>query len=305
MALSVDYSGYEAKALASGRPGLHERLKSSARWLRTRLVPDIVLYPYGIWRHRQLRHNAVRSASHTYTCFLRSPAQLDALAGPVLRMLAADSGKHRLSIHVHACSNGAEAYTLASWLSSRAPMLDFRITATDLHQEMVDKAACATYTAAEVLHSEHMTQAFLDATFDRVDERYVVKAHLRERVSFARADLLGDDLERRFGRADIVSAQNVLFHLAPADARRAFDNLCRQLAPGAVLMVEGMDHDLRVELTQRHALTPLPFNARAIYAQARRHVPAAWWNYYYGGEPYSLLRRDRHRRFGSLFVAPR
>ena len=96
-------------------------------------------------------------------------------------------------------------------------------------------------------------------------------------------------------------AQNVLFHLPPPMARRAFANVVATLAPGGALFVEGMDLDLRVALTSAHDLQPLGWRTREIYEESRRHIPARWWRVYYGAGPSLALRREPQRRYGSVF----
>lgn len=275
----------------------------NAYWLlKSKVLYESLLYPYGLLKHARLLARCDRTQSHTYTCFFRTPSQLEALAGPVLEYLGDAARRRPLEILVLACSNGAEAYTLASFLKMRAPELHFRITAADLHQEMVESARAASYSEHEALHSLFIRPDFVARTFDKVGDRYVVKAEHRARVSFARANLLDPELPRQFPQADIITAQNVLFHLEPDDARRAFDNVVKLLRPKSVLLVDGMDLPLRVELTEKHGLEPLAYKLKEIYEESRVHTPPDWWRYYYGSEPYLPFRRDRARRYCTIFL---
>jgi len=299
---SVDYVGYRAKQpRAKARVSLPKRVY---RFLKVNVLFNTLLRPYGVLRHRALCRTATRSQGHTYTCFLRSPLQLAAVNGPVLEYLTRQGQPpSRLEILVFACSNGAEAYTLASSLHSASPALDFHIHASDLHQEMVEKARAATYSVDEVRHSDNVTDEFIEATFDRAGDGYVVKPEIRKRVSFSVANLLGGELSRQFERADIVVAQNVLFHLDPASATVAFEAIVELLKPRAALLIEGMDLDLRQRLTRDHGLQPLAYRHREIYEDSRSHVSLEWWRHHYGMEPYSALQRDRVRRYSSIFLS--
>jgi chemotaxis methyl-accepting protein methylase len=296
---SVAFPEYQANDPSRGKGSL----VGNAYWLlKSKVLYGPVLYPYGVLRHTWLLATCDRTQSHTYTCFLRTPSQLEALAGPVLEFLRASALGRPLEILVLACSNGAEAYTLASFLSKRLPQLDFRITAADLHQEMIESARAGSYSADEALQSQYIRPDFVAQTFDKVGERYVVKPEIRARVSFTQANLLDPELSKKFAAADIVTAQNVLFHLKPNDARRAFDNIVKLLRPTSVLLIDGMDQPLRVELTLRHGLEPLEFKSKEIYKESRVHTPIDWWRYYWGSEPYSPFRRDRVRRYGTIFL---
>jgi chemotaxis methyl-accepting protein methylase len=266
------------------------------------LVWGVVLRSRAKARHRACVARAQRSDAHTYTAFYRSPPQLDALIGPVIdRVTATNDGE--ISILVLAGSNGAEAYTIASELIARRPRLAFSITASDLHEELVAKAAAATYTLDEITQDQDVPAEFIERTFDRVGDRYTVKEHIRARVTFTQADLLDPRLGERFAPADIVVAQNVLFHMPSEAARRAFAAIVELLKPHAVLLLEGMELDLRVQLTRAAGLRPLPHDVKRIYTYSRRHISERWWDYYYGSEPYFALARDRSRRYGTIFLA--
>lgn len=268
------------------------------QWVRSRIYYGIVLLPKLRAKHRELLRTVNRSNSHTYTCFYRSPAQLAALTGPVLDYLRSPE----VSINIFAGSNGAEAYTMASELIARRPDINFSILASDLHQEMVDKASAATYTLDEITQGLEVPAEFIERTFDKLGDRYVVKPHIRSKVKFVQADLLDPELPQRFPPADIVVAQNVLFHMPPDLARSAFESILRFLKPRAALFLDGMELDMRVELTKRAKLKPLQFRLREIYEYSRRHIPENWWDIYYGNEPYFPFSKDKLHRYGTIFL---
>lgn len=270
-----------------------------------------VSHTLGPWLHRRLLRQTGRSDHHTYTCFHRSPVQLAALTGPVLAHLGMDRSApaHRperrartLRVLLFACSNGAEAYTLSAWLAQERPDLDVLIEASDLHPDMVEHARRGRYTWDKVAQHHPLPERFIAQVFDRDGDHFVVNQRTRSRVRFSCADIVRDDLRGRFGEADVVLAQNVFFHLPPALARRAFGNVVATVSPGGALFVEGMDLDLRVALTTAHDLKPLGWRTRDIYEESRRHIPARWWQVYYGAEPWGALRREPQRRYGSIFL---
>jgi chemotaxis methyl-accepting protein methylase len=296
-----DWIGYHARDLEH-KKSIRGRLGAARRWLTARAY-DVFCLPHGLARHRALLQTVSRTQSYTYTCFFRAPEQLRTISGPVLEYLGLpDTGK-RLEILIFAASNGAEAYTLASWLMQNCPELDFHITASDLHDHMVERCVEANYSAAEALQSEYITQEFVQATFDRSGDRYLVKPAIKAKTTFTQANLLDtDQLQQKFTAADIVLAQNVLFHLAPDDATVAFENCLRFLKPRAALLIEGMDADLRIDLTRKHELRPLTANQKRIYNETRVHTPPDWWNHYWGSEPYLPFRKDKKHRYGTIFL---
>lgn len=300
--MSVNYGGYQVRQKPQVPRGLAYRLaRATYRFLKVKLLYNTLLLPYGKLRHARVKRVVARTQSHTYTCFFRAPAQLEALAGPVVDRLLQGAPERRLDILVFAASTGAEAYTVASFLRKARPALDFRIVASDLHQEMADRGNAGKYSRAEVWHSEYMTDEFVHDTFDAVGEDFVVKPELRARVSFTTANLLDPALSTRFPAADIVLAQNVLFHLDDAAAALAFEHVVSCLKPRAALFVEGMNLAQKVRLSSAYGLVPLAYRCRDIYEQSRVHVPLDWWNYYYGSEPYISLHPGRDRRYGSIY----
>jgi chemotaxis methyl-accepting protein methylase len=300
---TVDYGRYTAKARRKPRGMLYTWLKGAYRFANVDLLHGTLLYPYGKLRHKALLGTAPRSQNHTYTCFYRVPAQLEAFTGAVIDYLMRSRPPgDPLVINIFACSSGAEAYTVASVLRRSFPQLSFRVHASDLHQEMIDKASAGKYSVDEVLHSDEITDEFIDSTFDRVGDTFEVKPEVKSRVTFSQANLLDPQLSNRFPAADIVFVQNVLFHLKPDLARAAFANVVQFLKPRSALFIDGMDLDLKVELTRAAGLQPLEYSHREIYRQTRKHIGAAWWRYYYGAEPYTLFQTDRVRRYSTIFL---
>ena len=277
--------------------------RSAYRFVRNDLLLGFVLVPYGRMRQRALLERADRSNSHTYTSFYRSPVQLEALVGPVLSHLE-QRGVKSPSILLLAGSIGAEAYTIASELRARRPDLDFHIRASDLHEHTVQRGQEASYTLHEITQGLSVPDEFIQRTFDVVDDRYVVKPDIRARVTFEQADLLSPDLTKQFPLADIVFAQNVLFHMPASMARQAFASIIKLLKPGSVLFIDGMEVDMRVELTEAAGLVPLDYKVREIYTYSRRHIPAFWWRFYYGNEPYFALSSKKLARYATIFTVP-
>lgn len=278
--------------------------KKGYRFARNRLWYGTVLLPYGRAKHRKLLKSSERLNNHTYTCFYRSPAQLDALTGPVLTRLASALGDGELSVLVFAGSNGSEAYTLASELRYRRPQLKFKIRASDLHEETVQKAKLAEYTLQEITQGLPVPETFLERTFERHGEVYRVRPEIRQRVTFEVADLFDEGLSKRFTPAHIVFAQNVFFHMPPDMAQAAFERVLAFVKPGGAFFCDGMELDMREALTVKRRLEPLDYRHQEIYEHSRLHIPPKWWEYYWGNEPYVPWAKQRLRRYGTVFWVP-
>ena len=184
--------------------------------------------------YKRLRHKASLMTNprenSTFTGFYRLPSQFDALTGPVTDFLREEGPDAALNIIVFGCSNGAEPYTIASVLKTTNPELDFSISAFDIDPEIIKRAQSACYSPeSEIYNNRVIPETFVDRTFDRGSEFHRVKESIAKHVRFDLADALDPDLRRKIGGADILFAQNFLFHMKPRIARVALRNLCTLL----------------------------------------------------------------------------
>jgi len=238
----------------------------------------------------------------TFTYFLRLPTQFDALSGPVIDYLLSDNCGHDLKIAVLGCSNGAEAYSIASVLMEHHPDLRFSVHGYDIIKEMVDKAGSASFTEEEVLNNKMIRTSFIKHTFDIEKDQYKIQPKIASRVYFDLGDALNHNLKDINGLSDIVFAQNFLFHLKPKVCESAFNNICRLLKHRAVLFIDGMDLDMRQKLTRRNGLVPLEYEIEKIHNEARVGRTDAWPFVYWGIEPFLTVRRGWKRRYSTIFV---
>jgi chemotaxis methyl-accepting protein methylase len=198
------------------------------------------------------------------------------------------------------CSNGAEAYSIASVLSRRFPDMPFAIAAYDLKNDLVEQGRTARYSESEVIGS--MAPAgFVEETFVRCADGFIVRPQIAHRVQFDTADVLDERLRERVGAADIVFAQNLMINFQRDAARKAFHNVCDVLDSRAALFVDGMDVDLRARLTRDRGLVPLDFMIREIHEDARKIRGSAWPWIYWGLEPF-MDRPDAKRRYATVFL---
>jgi chemotaxis methyl-accepting protein methylase len=276
-----------AKFIATRIPGLEEKYRAWVAW-------------------RVLRHwIALRvdpRVNSTFTGFLRLPSQFEALTGPVVNYIRKEGSNSPIRIVVMGCSNGAEAYTIASMLMARCPGIDFLIDAYDINPDICEKARSARYKAGEVLNNQLLTAEFIQATFEVRDDTYHVKERVAARTRFHVADVLDPELVTQVGQCDILFAQNFLFHLDRKTAVRAFENLCSLLKTRAVFFVDGMDIGLRQKWTRVRHLTPLDFRIEEIHNEARRARAPGWPYSYWGLEPFMTFADNWQHRYATIYL---
>lgn len=275
-----------AKRLLKSIPGLQRA--ATSRWAKA-------------LRYRWALHFENRQG-YTFTQFVRLPSQIDALTGPVMKFLGMPAPGEALRIVVIGCSSGAEPYTLSSILLERLPHLAFTIDAYDIDREVLAVARGGVYPMAQVTKNALVDAAFVAATFDRDGDNLVVKPRVAERVRFHAADATDPNLRAQIAPADIVFAQNIMCNLRRASSRRVFDNAAALLKPRAALFVDGMDPDMRASRTRKHGLVPLDVNIERIHHEAERVRGERYPGHAAGLEPFDATRRDRNRRYATIFL---
>ena len=157
--------------------------------------------------------------NHVFTQFCRLPTQMEVLAGPVLDLLGVRS-RDELRIVVFGCSIGAEPYSIASVLRTRRPDIRVSIECFDIDADVIARARVGRY-AADELKGTQVTRDFIDRTFNATGDGFTVKPEIMAGVRFAVGNVLDAALINSLRGADIVVAQNFLYHLpAPSPAAR-------------------------------------------------------------------------------------
>ena len=240
----------------------------------------------------------------TYSRFRRLPGQFDAICGPGLDLLLSHKRTGPLRLLVVGCASGAEPYSLVAELRRCRPHLAVEVLGVDVEPGQIARAKMGIYAADEVLAGAQADD-FVRRVFETLpDGGLRVRDELRRAVTFEVADVLSPsferDIARRGGGWDVVAAQNFLIHMPAATASRAFRNVVGAMAPTCLLLLDGVDLDLKVRLTREASLEPLSFLIREIHEQNERR--ASWGDHYVGLEPFDETRPDHSRRYATVYV---
>lgn len=174
------------------------------------------------------------------TRFFRDPEAFAALRTQVLEPLVEarrQQGPLAEPIRVWICatSTGEEAYSVAMLLMDVLKQqrcdLPCKIFATDVEPGYLERAASGRYDDADLAD---VPQALRERWFVPVGEHWQVHGELRQRLVFARHDLLSD---APFTQMDLVTCRNMLIYLRPAAQDRAVRRLTYALRPGGVLFL--------------------------------------------------------------------
>jgi len=191
------------------------------------------------------------------TSFFRNPDAFDMLQRYVWPALLKQQSDAPVRVWVLGCSTGQEAYSVAmsfAEAADKAPhMRALHVFATDLNDALLDKARQGLYTKsiAQDLSPERLRRFFVEE-----DGGYRVSKGLRERVVFARQNVISDP---PFSRMDLISCRNLLIYLEPDLQKRVFPVFHYALKPGGFLWLGASESpvaftDLFEPLNKKHKI---------------------------------------------------
>jgi len=173
--------------------------------------------------------------------FFRDQKPFEQFTGMVLPHLL-ESRKNQRSIRIWsaACSSGQEPYTLAMLLKENAAKLEgwkVDIVATDLSNQILDKARAGLYSQFEVQRGLPIT--LLVKYFKQTGERWQIDEGIRKMVKFQKFNLL-DDM-KPLGRFDVVFCRNVLIYFDPPTKSKILANVAEQMPADGFLYLGGAE----------------------------------------------------------------
>ena len=161
-----------------------------------------------------------------HTWFYRDPEQLQTIAR---LLVAAPAGP--VAVWVAGCATGEEAYTLA--MIGRRVGRELKVLATDVNESALAAARRGVYGAQAVRDVPALERRWIAQR----DTGFVVHPDLRDRVSFARHNLVDPPPQGPRGAWDLVVCRNVLIYFAPGAAARLLERFARAVRPGGSLVV--------------------------------------------------------------------
>jgi two-component system, chemotaxis family, CheB/CheR fusion protein len=164
-------------------------------------------------------HALLKDLLISVTNFFRDCEAFEAVERAVISKLFEGKGAgDQVRVWVAGCATGEEAYTMAMLLTeftetlTNAPTV--QVFATDIDEQAISAAREGFYTAADVAD---ISPVRLRRFFTKEPDGYRVRRELRERVLFARHNLIKDP---PFSHLDLVTCRNLLIYLNRAAQER-------------------------------------------------------------------------------------
>lgn len=201
--------------------------------------------------------NMIDAVTTNKTDFFREADHFDYLAGNIVPSASARDGTgiaRPFSVWSAGCSTGEEPYTIAMVLEERRaaePRFSYRIFASDLSTQVLDKAREAVYDESKAaIVPMSFKKKYMLRSKDKGRCLVRMKPEIRARVSFDRINFMDDTYPIREA-FDVVFCRNVIIYFERPVQEAILRKLCDHIRPGGYLILghsetlTGMDMPLK------------------------------------------------------------
>lgn len=191
---------------------------------------------------REMEEEVIDAMTTNETSFFRDHHPFDTLRNDVLpEILQRKAASRTLDIWCGASSSGQEPYSIAMTLreafGAQLAGWKVRILATDISQEMLEKAKSGAYSELEI--NRGLPAPLMVKYFQRVGLQWQIKPEVRNMVEFRRLNLV--ESWGSLPAFDIVFLRNVLIYFDTDTKRKILAQIRRCMAPHATLFLGGAE----------------------------------------------------------------
>ncbi|MCK1423388.1 protein-glutamate O-methyltransferase CheR [Bradyrhizobium sp. 180] len=186
---------------------------------------------------RPLITDVVQAMTTNETFFFRDKVPFDHFRDTIMpEVIKARAGRRSVRIWCAAGSTGQEPYSLAMCLKEMGAALAgwrIEIIATDLSQEVLEKAKAGVYSQFEVQRG--LPIQMLVKYFKQTGETWQINPELRAMIQHRQLNLLHDFAQ--LGTFDVIFCRNVLIYFDQDTKINIFNRLARQIEPDGFLVL--------------------------------------------------------------------
>ena len=218
---------------------LESRLNKRLRALKMISFKDYIHY---LGSNEGMKNELVHMidvVSTNKTDFFREPNHFDFLTQTVLP-LSLKEGKTKINVWSAACSSGEEPYTLAMVLQDFAHLnsgFDYRIFASDISTDVLQKAALAVYPLARTTDIPMAAKKkYLLKSKDTLKPTVRIVPELRKKIHFGRINFMDASLpvDELF---DVIFCRNALIYFDRKTQQEVVRKLLGKLRKGGHLFI--------------------------------------------------------------------
>jgi chemotaxis protein methyltransferase CheR len=161
--------------------------------------------------------------------FYRNEKRWDVLEKKILPRLLKE--KSSLKVWSAACATGEEPYTIAMVLSGILPLSAVKVQATDLDQNVIQKAKLGFYPERSLAE---VPDKIKKKYFQKEGQYYKVADEIKRTVTFEKQNLLSDRYDSGY---DLIICRNVMIYFTEEAKDELYRKFNAALRPGGVLFV--------------------------------------------------------------------
>ncbi|KGP93131.1 chemotaxis protein CheR [Pontibacillus chungwhensis BH030062] len=161
--------------------------------------------------------------------FYRNQKRWEILESKILPDLI--KGKKTLKVWSAACSTGEEPYTIAMVLSRYFPLNDIHILATDIDENVMERAKKGVYPERSL---KEVPNDIRNKYFMQKGNLFEVSDDIKKTVTFKKHNLLSDHYE---SNVDLIICRNVLIYFTEPAKNEVYKRFSHSLNKGGVLFV--------------------------------------------------------------------
>lgn len=184
-----------------------------------------------------LENAAIEAMTTNETFFFRDKAPFDLFQDVLLpKFIKERAATRRLRIWCAAASTGQEPYSLAMLLKEAAPRMpgwQIEIIATDISNEVLEKARAGLYNQFEVQRG--LPIKLLVKYFTQKGDQWQIAPEIRSMVDYRYLNLIEDF--KRLGQFDIVYCRNVLIYFDTAMKANVLHRISQVMASDGALVL--------------------------------------------------------------------
>ncbi|MEK4385419.1 protein-glutamate O-methyltransferase CheR [Solibacillus sp. FSL W7-1464] len=180
-------------------------------------------------KDRELMNEFLDRMTINVSEFYRNGKRWEILQNKIFPLLL--QSNKRLKIWSAACSTGEEPYSLAMVLSHHLPLSQVNILATDLDENVIQKAKLGLYPERSLAEVPKPVQS---KYFVQEGPFYKVKDEIKRTVNFKKHNLLRDPYESNL---DLIVCRNVMIYFTEEAKDQIYANFSKALRPGGILFV--------------------------------------------------------------------
>ena len=183
------------------------------------------------YKEKQMKRRIVNYITINVSEFYRNPNLWKTLEDVILPDLISKFGP-RLKVWSAACSTGDEPYSLAMVLAKKVPMRDIKIIATDLDEQVLEKAKDGVYGENSI---KGLPKEFQDKYFEKMGDRfYKISDDIKRCVEFKKSNLLKDPYPTG---CHLIVCRNVLIYFTEEAKKDVYEKFNKSLVTDGCLFV--------------------------------------------------------------------